>query len=74
MLSSSLFNIAVRKYGSEPIFNSLNDLLSSSKPDDAISEPLAELLGFEELEIVTEVLRDRPKVAQEVRYEPAHDR
>lgn len=64
----------VRKYGSEPTFHSLSDLLSSSKPDEAISEPLAELLGFEELDLVMEVLGDRPKVAQEVRSESARDR
>ena len=56
----------IRKYGSEPTLSSLGDLLSSSKPSDTISEPLAELLGFEELDLVMEVLEHRSRVAQEV--------
>ncbi|KAJ3550589.1 hypothetical protein NM688_g5040 [Phlebia brevispora] len=63
---SPLASKLVSKYGSEPILYPLSDILSSSKADDVISEELAELLGFEELELVTEVLGSRSKVAKEL--------
>ncbi|KAF7790915.1 hypothetical protein EIP86_001873 [Pleurotus ostreatoroseus] len=62
---SSLTSRLISKYGSEPTLSSLGDLLSSSKPSDTISEPLAELLGFEELDLVMEVLEHRSRIAQE---------
>ena len=44
---------------------SVNGLLTSSKVNDAISEELAELLGFEELELVMHILQERSQVAHE---------
>ena len=49
-----------------PVLHSLSDLLSSPRPDDAISEQLAEILGFEELDLAMEVLNDRQTVARDV--------
>ena len=49
-----------------PVLISVNGLLISVKANDAISEELAELLGFEELELAMDILHDRSQVAHEV--------
>ncbi|TCD67667.1 hypothetical protein EIP91_012033 [Steccherinum ochraceum] len=43
----------------------LNILLSSERPNDAVSEELIEMLGFEAIELVMDVLSDRRTISQE---------
>lgn len=55
-----------RKPQIEPLLQPLNSLLSSSRPNDSISEELAEMIGFEEIELVMEILSERDSICQEV--------
>ena len=41
------------------MLDSVRSILSSGRPDDAISGELAELLGFDELELVSDILSNR---------------
>jgi len=40
--------------------------LSSSRPDDDISGDIAELVGFDDIELVMEILDNRALIVQEV--------
>ncbi|KAI0082569.1 Sec63-domain-containing protein [Panus rudis PR-1116 ss-1] len=48
------------------VLSSLMSTLSSSRPDEVISEELAETIGFDEIELVMEILANRQQVAKEV--------
>ena len=54
------------------MLGSVRSILSSGRPDDAISGELAELLGFDELELVSNILSNRSQFfeAPEVINEP----
>jgi len=41
------------------MLNSVRSILSSGRPDDVISGELAELLGFDELELVSDILNNQ---------------
>jgi antiviral helicase SLH1 len=41
------------------VVEAISGLLSSTRPDDAISSELADLVGFEDIELVTELLTSR---------------
>jgi len=49
------------------MLDSVRSILSSGRPDDAISGELAELLGFDELELVTDILNNRDQFFEEPR-------
>jgi hypothetical protein len=42
-------------------------LLQSSRPADAISEELLEIIGFEDIELVTDIMQHQAEVANLVR-------
>jgi hypothetical protein len=58
---------------SDPLVSSLlpalATLLSSPKKDDEISEELAELFGFDAIELVMEVLGNRLSLSYKVQFE-----
>jgi antiviral helicase SLH1 len=41
------------------VIEAISDLLSSTHPDDAISGELADLVGFEDIELVADLLTSR---------------
>ncbi|KAF9782806.1 hypothetical protein BJ322DRAFT_172765 [Thelephora terrestris] len=47
------------------MLDSVRSILSSGRPDDAISGELAELLGFDNLELVTDILCNRGQFFEE---------
>ncbi|OBZ76331.1 putative helicase mug81 [Grifola frondosa] len=49
-----------------PLLHPLLSILSSARPDDAISEELAEMIGFDNIELVTDILGSRAAVIQEI--------
>lgn len=49
------------------MLDTVRSILSSGRPDDAISVELAELLGFDELELVTAILNNRSQFLEEPR-------
>ena len=49
------------------MLDSVRSILSSGRPDDAISGELAELLGFDELELVSEILSNRSQLFDQPR-------
>lgn len=40
----------------------------SERSDDAISEEVLEMLGWDEMDLVSEILQDRHQVGQEVNF------
>lgn len=44
----------------------LNDLLSSERPNDSVSEEVVEMLGFDAIELVVDILNDRHSLSREV--------
>lgn len=50
-----------------PLIPSLAQLLSSPKKDEEISEEVAELLGFDAIELVMEVIRKRLPLSYKVK-------
>lgn len=56
-----------RKPNGHLMLDSVRSILSSGRPDDAISGELAELLGFDELELATEILSNRSQFFEELR-------
>jgi antiviral helicase SLH1 len=44
----------------------LHSTLSSTRPNDDISADIAELVGFDDIELVMEILDNRATVVQEV--------
>lgn len=55
-----------RKPNIEPLFVTLHSILFSSRPNDDISGEIAELIGFDEIELVMEILDNRTSVMMEV--------
>lgn len=45
---------------------SIRSILSSSKPDDVASIELAELVGFEQIELVSEIIEKRRQCVNKV--------
>ncbi|KII95222.1 hypothetical protein PLICRDRAFT_661155 [Plicaturopsis crispa FD-325 SS-3] len=64
--SSSIVSLLIAKPNLEPLLPSLRKILASSSSDDAISAELAELIGFEDIELVMQILNNRTSVAQEL--------
>jgi hypothetical protein len=60
--------MCTRKLRAESKLASLNALLSSSRPDDSISEELVEMLGFDEIELSMDILSSRNELSQEVAF------
>lgn len=58
-----------RKPNVEPLLVTMQTILTSPRKDDDISGELAELIGYEDIELVVEILNNRPLVVQEVRRE-----
>lgn len=56
-----------RKPNGHLMLDSVRLILSSGRPDDAISVELAELLGFDELELVSDILSNRSQFFEEPR-------
>jgi hypothetical protein len=50
----------------QPLLGTIQSLLTSTKPDELLSEELAELVGFEDLELVMEMIQHRHAVAEQV--------
>lgn len=48
------------------MLENLSSILSSNRPDDAISGEIAEIVGFDDIEFVMEILNQRSIVSQEV--------
>ena len=55
-----------RKPDVEHLLPSLVSLLSSSKPDDAISEELVEMIGFDNIELSMQLLAKRQEAVREL--------
>ena len=55
-----------RKPDLEPLLRSILELLSSPRDNDAISGELAELIGFDNIEISMGLLENRHEVAQQL--------
>ena len=56
-----------RKPDGHLMLDSVRSILSSGRPDDVISGELAELLGFDELELVSDILANRGQFFEEPR-------
>jgi hypothetical protein len=59
-------NDTTRKSNVEPLFPTLHSTLSSSRPNDGISGDIAELIGFDDIELVMEILDNRASIVQAV--------
>lgn len=55
-----------RKFTSEAFLEPLHSLLSSSRPDDEISGELAELVGFDNIDLSMQLLANRHEAAQQI--------
>ncbi|OJA16987.1 hypothetical protein AZE42_00549 [Rhizopogon vesiculosus] len=62
LLSAPVYQHLTKRLSSKPkgVVEAISALLSSTRPDDAISGELADLVGFEDIELVTELLTSRP--------------
>ncbi|KAG6868444.1 hypothetical protein C0993_002582 [Termitomyces sp. T159_Od127] len=56
-----------RKQSLSPLLDSIRDIISSHREDDVISGQLAEIIGFDDIDLVMDILKDRSGVAQELR-------
>ena len=56
-----------RKTDEEHLIQSLEPILASNRTNEAISIELAELLGFDEIELIMGILDSRASVIQQVR-------
>jgi len=56
-----------RKPNGHLMLDSVRSILFSGRPDDAIPGELVELLGFDELELVSEILSNRSQFFKELR-------
>jgi len=54
----------------DQIIQSLLSILSSPRTNDEISGEIAELLGYEEIELVMHILDNRPAAIKQVRVLP----
>lgn len=50
----------------EPVLATLQSTLASSRPNDEVSGEIAELIGFEEIELVMDIMAHRALVSQDV--------
>jgi len=57
----------IRKPDGHLMLDSVRSILSSGRPDDAISGELVELLGFDELELISDILSNRSQFFEEPR-------
>ena len=56
----------LRKATLRDILPALSTILSSKDSDESISEQVLEVIGFDDIELVTEILADRTSIAQAV--------
>lgn len=56
-----------RKANVRPLLDSLRTILSSDRHDDAISGEIAEIIGFDDIDLVMNIIQERRTVAQKVR-------
>jgi antiviral helicase SLH1 len=56
----------ISKSNVEPLMAMLHSTLSSSRPNDDISGDIAELVGFDDIELVMEILDNRASIVQEL--------
>ena len=54
------------------LLDAVSSALSSPRSDDAISEELFDLIGYDHIELVMEILQNRASVVQEVREHSSH--
>lgn len=66
MLINKPSPIALRKPNGALLLDSLRSALSSPRSNDDISTELVELIGFDDIELVMEILSNRPAVVKEV--------
>jgi hypothetical protein len=59
--------LSFRKPNVEPLLDSLLAITSSSKPNETISEEVAEIIGYDDIELTMEILDNRTAITQEVR-------
>jgi len=57
---------STRKPNAESILTSLGVILSASTPNDDISDELAQLIGFDDIELVIKIIENRAAVLKEV--------
>lgn len=57
-----------RKPNSEFLFKALYSVLSSDRPNDDISGEVADIIGFEDIDLAMEILDHRVPILQEVRF------
>ncbi|KNZ73815.1 Putative helicase mug81 [Termitomyces sp. J132] len=55
-----------RKKNLSPLLDSIRTIISSNREDDVISGELAEIIGFDDIDLVMDILKDRSAVAQEL--------
>ncbi|KAF5393646.1 hypothetical protein D9757_000135 [Collybiopsis confluens] len=63
---STILSKLLQKSDRNYLLSSLHPVLSSARPDDDISGELAELIGFEEIELVMEIIRERKCLVEEL--------
>lgn len=57
-----------RKPNSEFLYKALYSILSSDRPNDDISGEVADIIGFEDIDLAMEILNYRVPILQEVRF------
>ncbi|KAG6817216.1 hypothetical protein H0H87_011574 [Tephrocybe sp. NHM501043] len=57
----------LQKSDVQPLLGSIRAILSSNRGDDVISGELAEIIGFDDIDLVMDILKDRNIVAQELK-------
>ncbi|EKM59388.1 uncharacterized protein PHACADRAFT_137065 [Phanerochaete carnosa HHB-10118-sp] len=63
---SNLMTTLLSKSQAAPLLVSLQSLLSSSRPNESISEELADIIGFEDIELAMEILESRSSLNREI--------
>lgn len=64
--SLNSMSLLLRNASIEPLLQSIHSILSSGRNDDHISEELAEICGFDHIDLVMEMLNDRSTTVKEV--------
>ncbi|KAG5340976.1 hypothetical protein C0989_012350 [Termitomyces sp. Mn162] len=59
-------HVFYRKKNLSPLLDSIRTIISSNREDDVISGELAEIIGFDDIDLVMDILKDRSAVAQEL--------
>ncbi|RDB22853.1 putative helicase mug81 [Hypsizygus marmoreus] len=65
--SSSCVSRLLQRPNLQPLLGPLYTVLSSDRPDDIISGEIAELIGFDEIDLVMDILKERAFVARELK-------